>query len=363
MALNWTFGVFFGILGMAGNVLGLVVLGRQIQKGSRLRIFYLSFMVWASGGLSAIFYTFSFLRLDPVLTQWSIFLLSIEGFLLLLNSDCISREFVDPVKLVIYTLVASIKTFLILTNPNAFFVMDFANGETGIGTDPSALVMIMVYLTYSMPSGIYLYNVVRMNQQAPLNLKKYTRAYLLGVSIMLIGSTVILMTVGSTWVPGLHLLCIGIGTVILALTIAEHPKIAFILPFKALRLTVLDIHSGIPFFQHTWSVGGRLGHEDLYAGMLQGVNAILKESLQRGDVQEIKMAQAVILVHRDEKFPVACTIVATKASRTLRDALKLFANKFNAQFSQFFVNPSYVDVFTPAESLVAECFPFVPDYD
>jgi hypothetical protein len=149
----------------------------------------------------------------------------------------------------------------------------------------------------------------------------------------------------------------------MGVVIARHPKLVFVLPFKVLRLAVIETEGGISLFTHTWKAAGKLGNEDLYAGMIQGVNLILKESLDRGDVQEIKLARASLLAYRDARFPIVFVIVATKASRTLRDALRLFANRFLSDFKDNLATKNDVGQFDPANAIVAECFPFVPEYD
>ena len=89
----------------------------------------------------------------------------------------------------------------------------------------------------------------------------------------------------------------------------------FILPFKALRLTVIETQGGISLFTHKWDDSSLIDNEDLWAGMLQGVNLIFRESLNKGDVQEIKLANAMLLVQHSKQYPVACIVVATKVSQ------------------------------------------------
>ena len=210
---------------------------------------------------------------------------------------------------------------------------------------------------FYFPICVFLYFIVRGYQQAPPSLKKHARLFLIGYLLTeFVGAML-------SQVTGILLLLIvgGCGTILMSVVIARHPRVLFILPFKALRLTVLDTDSGIPLFHHTWENAGQIGDEDLYAGMLQGVTLIIKESLNQGDVQEIKMSHATILVQRSPQYPLACIIVALKVSRSLRDALDLFAGKFYAQFSEGFANSNRVTQFDPASVLVAECFPFVPE--
>ncbi|HMF34889.1 MAG TPA: hypothetical protein VKK79_25940 [Candidatus Lokiarchaeia archaeon] len=63
-------------------------------------------------------------------------------------------------------------------------------------------------------------------------------------------------------------------------------------------LQVEDTYQVVPLFRHTWNRQGDLADETLFSGMIQGITGILKESLKRGDVQEIHMADAIIIAYR-----------------------------------------------------------------
>ncbi|HME55451.1 MAG TPA: hypothetical protein VKM55_24800 [Candidatus Lokiarchaeia archaeon] len=143
---------------------------------------------------------------------------------------------------------------------------------------------------------------------------------------------------------------------------SHEPKLIFVLPFTAIRLTVLETAGGIPLFTHTWNQQDKLADEDLFSGVLQGVSMILQESLQSGDVQEIRVVEAIILAQRSPDYPVACILVATRPTRSLRDGLKLFADRFCCDFHDCFATPFNVTQFSGAEDLVTACFPHVPVY-
>ncbi|MBN2151809.1 MAG: hypothetical protein JW839_10205, partial [Candidatus Lokiarchaeota archaeon] len=162
--------------------------------------------------------------------------------------------------------------------------------------------------------------------------------------------------------PGAGYISFGNGILMITLVVARHPKLMYILPFRAIRLTVMDTRSGIPLYNHSWRSDSDTENVDIYAGMFQGVNLFIKESLNKGDVQEIRTESAVIFAHRSTQYPVACIMVATRSSRVLRDALKTFAEKFYTRYGPHFSNTSESNAFESATGLVAESFPFVPDY-
>lgn len=96
--------------------------------------------------------------------------------------------------------------------------------------------------------------------------------------------------------------------------------------------------------------------------MLQGVSLIVKESLSRGEVQEITVTEGIMILRRSIKHPIACVLVADKSTKSLRHALDIFAAKFFNDYASFFDDPTRIDVFRGASTLISECFPFVPDY-
>jgi hypothetical protein len=148
----------------------------------------------------------------------------------------------------------------------------------------------------------------------------------------------------------------------MTIPIARHTKILFVLPLKALRLTVVHTGSGIMLYNHTWDASGAAANEEIYAGMLQGIKLLFQESLNRGDVKEVHLANAVLLSYHSKNYPISCVLVAGKVSRTLRDALKLFADRFEVQFEACFADYNNISQFESAAALVTECFPFIPDY-
>src|SRR5271157_3506047 len=126
---------------------------------------------------------------------------------------------------------------------------------------------------------------------------------------------------------------------------------------ELLRLIAFHTERGIPLFTHDWEAKNEFADQDLFSSLLSGINTILQKSLHRGQMEEIHLSQATLLVAKTEKFPVAFVLVTTKVIPTLRDALRAFAQQFNADFSQYYAAPEDTAAFLPAISLVDQCFP------
>ena len=126
---------------------------------------------------------------------------------------------------------------------------------------------------------------------------------------------------------------------------------------------MINTYAGTPIFAHIWNRTKTLTDENLFSGMFQGISVILQESIHSGEFQEIYVTKAVTLVQKVPDYPIACVLIATRPTRSLRDGLKLFAERFLAEFSDHFDNLTRVDQFSGAEDLVNACFPHVPIYD
>lgn len=317
----------------------------------------LSWFFWALFiiiSLLSIFYT------SVALVKLGGVLMVPVAFSLFLFIDSISRESVDPKKLVIIT-AASMAYLIIHLTPGSIIFIRFPNGHLYFNATAAD------FLTYSslmlLIEGNSIFFLAKIYHNAPKNLKYYASigfySQILAGCIFGISGALNLETL----VPGISYLILGFGTLPLSIVFLKKPQMAFVLPFKALRLMVIETHIGIPLFTHIWNVKEDSVSEGLFSGMLQGISLILNESVKRGNVREIHLEQAVLLMQRSEKFTVACVLVATKSSRSLRQALDAFADKFFKKFSPFFSEPSNIDNFETASDLIKDYFSFIPKYD
>jgi hypothetical protein len=240
-------------------------------------------------------------------------------------------------------------------------VYNLPNGDASINAAGmfGPVVIIAIYL----PNLALFYQIYRMNKHAPKSLKLYSHLYLFGVFTLLFLANILVVTTLALYVPGIHMIAGGLGTLMMAITIAKDPKIMFILPFKAERLMVIDTRGGVPLFFHSWMKEAEVGDMVFYAGVLQGVTLILRESVKRGEVQEIHLADGIMLINRSVKYPIASVLVATKFSTSLRESLNVFAEKFYEKFEQYFETNMDLEKYASASELVGKIFPFLPDYD
>ena len=132
------------------------------------------------------------------------------------------------------------------------------------------------------------------------------------------------------------------------------------LPFKALRITVLDTDSGLFLYDFKWDKKSEMLDDVIYSGMMQGVRTIIKESMNRGDLNEIRTEGAIIILEYDKKAHLACVLASTKSSQTLHDALGRFKSEFNQKFKHYFSQRYNISLFKDSDSIIKEIFAFLP---
>lgn len=363
MELNWTIASVIGLISLIPNFAIVVVVSYYYIK-QRYRYILLLNLTFLCFFLYNLMQELAFLTLNPFLYTVGNFCFLPGAFFLILSFDSIARESVDPKKIYLL-LIVSVVAMVVALDPAHTFVGMYPNGEMGIFV--SDLLMVLSGNVSFIVVGLFLYYAVRIYRNAPASLKTSARFFLGGALVLGIGmasvfSLAYVIDIQAA-APGLIYLITAIAAVFLGIALAREPKLAYLLPFRVIRLTVIEVHKGIALFTHTWSQQETLADKDLFSGMLQGISSLLDESLKKGSVREIYLEEAVIIIEESRKFPVACVLIATKSTRSLREALASFSKRFFTKFAPNFAMPSDISQFDPAITLVADRFSFIPEYD
>ncbi len=359
--LNFTIEFSMLFLGFIGLFFSSIIIVIQIWKGTRYMYFILLFLSTMSGSLMILFWSLSILFLNSFLIEISGCLFVILGFFTILVSDTISHESADPIKLIIYSLLSMVAIFEYF-QPQNFFITTLKNGNFTIGSTPIVFISEMPFLFFY--NLIYIFTIGKMVFHAPKSIIFYAKLYFWGYMITSFGAIFALTLNEIIFIlPGLQALCTACGILMLTITVSKHPKLIFILPFKIIRITVMDTKTGLAIFNYNWIKTNNSDDERLYGGMLQGVNLLIQESIKQGNIQEIRTEKAVIIAHRSNKYSIACFLVAIKVSKTLIDGLRNFAERFYQQYAPFFSSTFNITQFQTATELIKEIFPFVPEYN
>ncbi|MFW9800775.1 MAG: hypothetical protein ACFFD9_10085 [Candidatus Thorarchaeota archaeon] len=358
MALNWTIEVYLGLIAIAVNIIMLVAILYYFLGEKHGYVFP---MIGNSVGLT-LWVTFR--TLGVLLQSKPLVLISLYAFLLtavstMLLIDSLTRDSVDPKKMIV--LCIDMTLFIVLSlDPEAISLGPLPSGVVGIvyRQDFSVVLSVLALLV----GGVYLYGMILIYNGAPENLRPHTRLSLISGLIFGVASPIIVILRIQDMIPGLITFVVGIGLIPWTYALVKQPKLAYVIPFRAVRLTVVDMRNGTPLFDYTWSQSEELADDAVYSGVLQGIGMILDESLKHGGIREIKMESAVLLLQKIEDSHIASVLVATNSTRALRRALSTFSESFFGQFSQDFARSYEISKFHSADALVREHFAFIPEY-
>ena len=305
---------------------------------------YLSGMLWALFLLLYRMFYYTYYAIG--LAYLYLIMPVIMSFCLIIAFDYISRDSIDIKKMTLFTALGT----LLLT----LYVLYYIDPRFGIvfGNINVGFTFLVAFIWFGYTIKIYL--------RTPYKLIKYSRLNLIG------GIFIGILTPLGYFIQILeysNYLFVSIGLLFSAVAFMKEPKLSGILPFRVYNLTIIDAISGNSVFSHDWDKKEGLMNDTLFSSLLKAISAILNEAIRKGNVREIYLDEAVVILKRIKKYPVAYVLIASKSSKTLRHALDNFADKFDTRFARFFSDMSNLEVFLPAYEIIHESFPFVPEYD
>ncbi|MFX1316371.1 MAG: hypothetical protein ACFE9T_10945 [Promethearchaeota archaeon] len=269
--------------------------------------------------------------------------------------ELIKKENVSPIKI---TVLIVIEIFLLIFAflPGGMEIID-DYGVHSIGVFRVFQVIFLLYYSF-----FYLTWSYQTWKKAPLELKRLVNLLLLG-SILFSIVTATMYALGSfiKLFNPIAFIIHSIGGLITIIIIWKEPKIIYILPFKAYRVLVVDTNTGVAVFKYDWAKIGEV-EENIFSMVLQAIGSILDEVLKKGEVREIQMDRAVLLIQHDKKYPLASVLIASKSSKSLRYGLKLFNDRFISDFYSGSDEFYEVSRFEDAKKIVENVFDFVPEY-
>ncbi|MHA1986038.1 MAG: hypothetical protein ACW98D_05295 [Promethearchaeota archaeon] len=270
--------------------------------------------------------------------------------------ELIRKENVSPVKITILSVIEL--SLLIVT-----FLPGGREIIPGYGVHNKGLLRIfqIIFLLYFV--SLYFIWTFQTWKRAPLELKRL-------VSLLLLGSTLFSIVTALSYALGsilrifnaIAFLINGIGALITIIVILIEPKIIYILPFKAYRIFVIDTDKGTALYRYDFAKLKEV-EENMFSSFLQAVGDILDEILKKGEVREIQMDRAVLLIQNDIRYPIALVLIATRSTKSLRYGLNDFYDQFISNF--YHEGDDFYDIskFREADNLIDKIFDFVPKYE
>jgi hypothetical protein len=300
--------------------------------------FSASITVW---GISEVVHDYS------IVITFAPFFGSCSAVTIVLHADAISRDVVDPIKLVVISVLA---TGAMLSDGFEF------------------IIMLQVFSL-----AVWVYYARKIHVKAPAATKPFSRLYFAGIIVFAVGS----LWGAAGFVPGkpsaLQMMIdiirwepmLGLAFVIIAIAYAKAPNLVNILPFVAIRLSIIDIKAGVALFNHDWARRDDLIHEDLFSSMLSGISMILNESVRKGNIREILLDKARLLLKRSDDYSIAFVLITTRPTKSLRNALEVFSSRFIARYASVLTEQGKdieISKFHSAIDIVHACFPFAVEY-
>ena len=267
-----------------------------------------------------------------------------------------TKEHVSPIKFSILIIIEALVFIITFYVPNNWEIIP------GYGIHNKGILRIVqiIYLFYFMI--FYVLWSFRTWRKAPADLKRLT-------SYLLFGSTIFSIVTGVLYAIGsliktfnaIGFFINGIGAFITILVILKDPRIIYILPFKAYRILVVDTIASVALFKYDWAKAGEV-EENIFTMMIQAIGSVLDDILKKGDVQEIQMDRAVILINHNNENSIASVLIASEPSKSLRYGLKRFNEEFVTRFQSTLKDSRKISDFSEALKIVEQVFDFIPSY-
>lgn len=350
------------ILSLILITIGIILLIRNYLANKHIHMFYL-LIAWLSFLINQIFFLISSLNLG-IERHIYMFLAFIDNFFFISGSvfivlfgESISRKTPSIKKMIWLSTFITVYSYSSFLNYIIFESIPTPIDIINLNSSIMILSFIILMLTGGFLMSFYLFKIYRV---APSNLKMNSLFSLIGGIIFSITPLIFLVIFQQS--TGLLVLFSSIGMLtIVSAVFIKNPKLAFILPFKVIRLSVINSNSGILLFSHNWTAGKEIKDDDMVSAMFQGIIMILRESLGKGDIKEINLENAIVIAQKSSTYPVFYILIATRTSKSLKNSLNSFAKHFEVKFSSILEKPTDFGKLSAATEIILDVFSYLPE--
>ncbi len=242
-----------------------------------------------------------------------------------------------------------------------------------LGTQPNAvqLVIEMGFEKY-VPNGLFnmIHNVLyfifimyfffwgfKTWSSSPFYLKEKALINLIGTSIYVFGGLLFHILYYINPIFKIFMIISNlIGMLIMTIVITKNVKILYVLPYTIYTISVRD-HKGNPLFDHDWSESSI--SETVFSGFLNAIEIMSEEIMHMGGILDINLNKGILFVNRSKYITIG--LVASNASKLLRDCVINFANDFENKFERL-LKKSCIDMneYKLAYELINKYFSNIP---
>ncbi len=325
----------------------------------RYRHIFFMMMVWLSLTIWGIFSSMTIVYLDLDFSRFRHYFFIPLAFSMSLLLDSLTRESYDPLKLT-FVAIFSTALFIYSLDPNMTNYFFFPNGEVTLAATGSYRIAISILTGFT--GILYFAYMLRIYLKSPKNLKLYASMILLGGITLGIGGPLVGITGINVIIPGIETFFTAGGALFVSISFVKQPKLAYVLPFKAVKLVVIEIKRGITLFSYNWIEKEETVEDIQFTAMISSVSKFIEEIVQKGGVRELYLEKATLILDTHSDSPVSAVILTNKSNKTLKNALSRFSRDFFQDYSKYFSASIDTEQYKNAYKLVKEHFPFVPEY-
>jgi len=147
-----------------------------------------------------------------------------------------------------------------------------------------------------------------------------------------------------------------ISILIITIVIIKNIKILYVLPYVVYRISVRD-NKGNPLYDHDWTEMNIT--EKVFSGFLNAIEIMSEEVMHVGGILDINLNEGILLVTRSEYITVG--LLASKASKLLRDCVNNFTNDFENKFERL-LKKSCIEMneYNSAYEFIKKYFSIIP---
>ncbi|MHA1745776.1 MAG: hypothetical protein ACTSWW_07240 [Promethearchaeota archaeon] len=321
-AAQWVFWVIWELFQAISD---LLVFNPTLSKSLHLVCFYALILM----GFSAIFFIDTITRgsIDP----WKIFIMSITSTAVIIFSFDVETA-------------VTIKTVGDIQYPTMDGAFRIAN----------LIMMVWVVIVVS-------YGNLKILLHTPKKLRTSAWWNVIGVFIYLIFPLIVQFIHLEDLFPGIANLSMAFGMVITSITLLTKPQLAFVLPFEAYRIIVVDTTAGMAIYKHEFTSAEEKFSENIFSGVIKAISTLFDQTINKGRIREIQMEDATLILNSQTGSSLATVLIANKSSPSLHTAFEAFTAKLLLDHLKDYSYSQNLDKYKFINILVSNYFSFIPE--
>ena len=328
-----------------------------IQGSARARKFPLLFYLRLASWFLVLYYITSIISIllkNEFFARIHVILLFPYIFFFILFVNNIVKETYYTNGVILVCSLGFLVIFL-ASQPNAFQLILI--GDDGKFM-PSGLLSIIYIIFWLLFIAYFFYWGFKTWSSSPFYMKKKALICFLAITLYVSGG--ILFSLLYLFVNSNFLIFQNvtntIGLLILTIVIGKNIKLLYVIPHIIYRISVRD-QKGNPLYDHDWS--DLKITETIFTGFLNAIELMSEEIMNVGGILDINLNKGILIISRSEKITVG--LIASKASKLLRDCVINFANDFEIKFERL-LKKSNTDMndYTSAYELINKYFSNIP---